>query len=271
MTQHKADRADLGDDFNLGRADDLSWSLGYASWGDPDPRLSLASDLSAVTSPNLPLDQSWSVIFAACVLRGWRPKDEQASEKIGEFLPISEGVEGRRISNLAALLEASLDPRLETSPPISGSRWPRVDPRGTLSWALGPEARDFVALPDAVENLASAVATGTGSPRSAKVPPQELSQFRAKSSNALFTMFLAISYANGDLKTPEQIEGYLDHIKEKLRAGRARDGLDEFQRQVIREALGMSLERFANIIANAESLYTTKANPLTKSRRKPGV
>ena len=274
MTKLKSGRVSLGDFPGLGRAKDLSWSLGYASWGDSDPRLSLASDLSGETNPSLPLDQSWSVIFAACVLRGWRPKDEQASEKIGEFLPISEGIEGRRISNLAAVLEASLDPRLETSPPISGSRWPRVDPRGTLSWALGPEARDLVDLPDAIETIGRNLAAGSGSGAPAKVaavPREDLGEFRSKSANALFTMFLAMSYARSDLTTAEAVDAYLDDIHLELREAVATDGRDEFQRSVIRKALQIPPGQFRQIIANAQQLYTNKANPLTKARRKPGV
>jgi hypothetical protein len=253
---------DFDRDLEFGRAEDLSWALGYVSWGDPDSQL--APDICASAELTLPLEQTWSVVFVACLLRGWLPMDEQACDLIGEFLPSSESKEGRVILDLIASLEASSDPRLNLMPPISGSVWPRLGAWDALSWALSAEDDGLITMPDAVRSFARSTTTDMP-PSSRPVAREHLVEFRSKSANALFIMFLAVCYARWDLRTAQSADDCLEDIQLELKARRNDDRLDDFQRGVIRQALEMQAGQFRNIVANAEKLFSEKANPLNKT------
>lgn len=268
VNQPEARWADLERDLGLDRAEDLAWALGYASWGDPD--ISLARDMSTVTGLDLPLNQTWSVVFLACVLRGWLPDDEQASERIGAFLPSSESEEARSIQSLIGRIEASSDPRLELMPAISGSVWPRVDPRNALSWALSSEVADkLIAMPEVVRAFAQSTAgsvppNGPLSPRT--ISKEDVDAFKSKSANALFTMFLALSYTAWGARELEDHEALLKHLKKLLEQRPADAHLDSFQLAVVREAEAMQEGQFSNILRNAEVMFTRKSKVMKAAR-----
>ena len=260
VKQPEARWVEFDRDLELGRAEDLGWALGYVSWGDSDSPL--APDICASAELSLPLEQSWSVVFVACLVRGWLPVDDRASELIGEFLPHSESEEGRVILHLIASLEASSDPRLNLMPPISGSVWPRLDARASLSWALSSQADGLITIPDAVRNFArSAMSMPSDSQsKSPPIPKEHLPGFKSKSANALFTMFLALSYTTWGFRDSEDAEALLNHLKELLKQRPADHHLDPFQLAVIKEAETMQAGQFANIITNANQVFTTKSN-----------
>ena len=261
MKQRESGSADMDYDSYLGRADDLSWALGYVSWGDPEKPL--GTDLSSATKLDVSLKQSWSVVFVACLLRGWLPQDDRTCETIGEFLPLSEANEGRAIQNLIDRIQASSDPRLELSPAISGSIWPRVDAYNALEWAVSSDADELVEMTDAVRDLARA-ATRTVSSKAPMIRrplgKDELAEFKPKSANALFTMFLALTYTTWGASDLEDSDAVLEHIKGLLKERQPDRELEPFQLAIIRKAENMQPGQFAKILANAKQLFTAKSN-----------
>jgi hypothetical protein len=260
LAKHSEARwVELDRDPEFGRARDLGGAIGSASWNDKHSRL--GADLSNAAELDLALEQSWSVVFLACLVRGWLPPDERACETIGDFLPLSENAEGRAIQNLISWLEASSDPRLELAPPLSGSRWPRVDARSALSWALSAERDGRIALTDAVRTFARNSDMTSAGPRQAQpIAKDQLQAFRAKSANAVFTMFLALSYTGWGVRHFEDAHALLEHLKTILREGPGDQHLDPHQLAVVQQARAMKPGQFEAIFEHARDLFSNKSN-----------
>lgn len=255
-------------DPDLGRAKDLSWALAQSSWGDLSNRL--GADLSKRKELALPLNRSWSVIYAACLFRGWLPPSERACEAIGELLSWTDTNEGRRLSELVARIEASSDPRLALQEGISGSVWRRVDPYGALSWAQSDEVDELVILTPAVRSLArtaAAMKTTAGRTRPKAQQKEPAPVFRAKSVNPLFTVFLALAYTSWGYRTLDDAEDVVEHLRQELKKGPSHEHLDEFQLSVVTLALELSDERLQGIFKNAEELFSHKATVSKRTKK----